>query len=92
MPPQNWGHIQGAKPPPKSILRPLYPTPYHSLNIIVALKITKIHARWTRTQGKKGKIIKIWECLGTPRAAMRIEYIGTEPRGNQVLAINTLGY
>ena len=86
------GAYPGGKAPPKSILRPLYPTPYHSLNIIVALKITKIHARWTRTQGKKGKIIEIWECLGTPRAAMRIEYTGTEPRGSQVLAIKTLGY
>ena len=86
------GGISGGQSPPKSILCPLYPTPYHSLNIIVALKITKMHARWTRTQGKKGKIIDIWECLGTSRAAMRIEYAGTEPRGNQVLAIKTLGY
>ena len=50
-----------------------------------------MHARWTRTQGKKGKIIEIWECLGTPRARHAYEYTGTEPRGNQVFGLKTLG-
>ena len=49
-----------------------------------------MHARLTRTQGKKDKIIDIWECLGTPRARHAYEYTKYEPRGNQVLAILVL--